>query len=811
MIRKHLTILILYILIALAVSWPLALNFASAIPGIDGDAASFVWALGWAKTALADLRVNPFHTDYVFYPLGGATQLLWAVSLVGFVSIPLQYLFGLIATHNLLYLAATVLTAYGTFLLADEVIRKARLEIRESRFDATPLPPFATFLMMQFIVQNRKLANRRSTLAPFVAGLVFAFAPLRLGYGLAFTNLFNTEFISFYLLFLLRATREKSWRMAVLAGVFLGLNAYIDFQIAAFLILLTVLYAAYRAIEIAATQTQSRPPSAEDLVGGGRLRVRVAAVSTAQAPILITAFTSLMIAVPILLAVANDFAIEGGNYIRVYKLDYSAARSYDLLSFFVPNARSTLYADAPLKIANVNSAVQAQDESALSPDRQPFVGYIVLALAAFAVARRWRQARFWLFVAILFALFSLGPSLHLFGRDTGIPLPFLALHEIPILNHIRIPMRYGIVVPLALAMLVAMAVDKLKLEVGSWKLEVRKRRLEVGDWKWRDVLKIRLASLTLALVPVGILIEFAVLPYPMQPLTIPRIYETIARVPGDFTILEIPTFNWRGAADAEVYQAIHGKRILRAYTNRIAPGPAEYFAYRGTPIVVRSLRVLEGAEKGELAPDDIAEDKRARDRVVQFFNLRYAILHRSYLKAEQVRDIDAYVRDVLGARVVDDDGEVIAYEIPPATSVPDVVAIDLRENIGQMYAGRGWQFEYPPANWNGEFNFVWARGAQSDIYFVAGNADDHVMTLHARAESLQAVSVYLNDRQVGVVELSSEWKDYEIALPVRAIVQGMNRLQLNYESDLQETIGITTIDIRRIDIRRGNHGTQTGR
>ena len=811
MIRKHLTILILYILIALAVSWPLALNFASAIPGIDGDAASFVWALGWAKTALADLRVNPFHTDYVFYPLGGATQLLWAVSLVGFVSIPLQYLFGLIATHNLLYLAATVLTAYGTFLLADEVIRKARLEIRESRFDATPLPPFATFLMMQFIVQNRKLANRRSTLAPFVAGLVFAFAPLRLGYGLAFTNLFNTEFISFYLLFLLRATREKSWRMAVLAGVFLGLNAYIDFQIAAFLILLTVLYAAYRAIEIAATQTQSRPPSAEDLVGGGRLRVRVAAVSTAQAPILITAFTSLMIAVPILLAVANDFAIEGGNYIRVYKLDYSAARSYDLLSFFVPNARSTLYADAPLKIANVNSAVQAQDESALSPDRQPFVGYIVLALAAFAVARRWRQARFWLFVAILFALFSLGPSLHLFGRDTGIPLPFLALHEIPILNHIRIPMRYGIVVPLALAMLVAMAVDKLKLEVGSWKLEVRKRRLEVGDWKWRDVLKIRLASLTLALVPVGILIEFAVLPYPMQPLTIPRIYETIARVPGDFTILEIPTFNWRGAADAEVYQAIHGKRILRAYTNRIAPGPAEYFAYRGTPIVVRSLRVLEGAEKGELAPDDIAEDKRARDRVVQFFNLRYAILHRSYLKAEQVRDIDAYVRDVLGARVVDDDGEVIAYEIPPATSVPDVVAVDLRENIGQMYAGRGWQFEYPPANWNGEFNFVWTRGAQSEIYFVAGNADDHVMTLHARAESLQAVSVYLNDRQVGVVELSSEWKDYEIALPVRAIVQGMNRLQLNYESDLQETIGITTIDIRRIDIRRGNHGTQTGR
>ncbi|MBI4785544.1 MAG: hypothetical protein HY782_00640 [Chloroflexi bacterium] len=781
--RKHLTVLTLYILIALVLSWPLALNFASAIPGVEGDAASFVWAMGWAKTALADLRVNPFHTDYVFYPLGGATQLLWATSLVGLVSIPLQYVFGLIVTYNLLYLAATVLTAYGTFLLAEFVIRNSEFRIMNYEFDQTPLPPLATVLLTQFITQNRKLATRHSSLGPFVAGLVFAFAPLRQGYGLAFFNLFHTELIPFYLLFLLRAAHEKSWRLAILAGVFLGLNTYIDFQIAAFLILLTGVFVA------------------KDPKGLPKTR-RVWAT---------TALTSLMIAIPILLAVANDFAVEGGNYIRVYKLDYSAARSYDLLSFFVPNARSTLYADSPLKIANVNAAVQAQDESALSPDRQPFVGYIVLALAAFAVARRWRQARFWLVVAGLFALFSLGPSLHIFGRETGIPLPFLALHEIPIVNHIRIPMRYGIIVPLALAMLVAMAIDNLQRTIDKWRLEVRSWRLEAGRWKWRDVLRIRLASLALALVPVGILVEFAVLPYPAQPVTIPRVYAAIAREPGDFTILEIPTFHWRGAAAAELYQPIHGKRILRAYTNRIAPGLAEYFGYRGTPIVVRSLRVLEGAEQGELAPDDIAEDKRVRDQVVQFFNLRYALLHRSYLKPNEVGAIDRYLRDVLGARLIDDDGQVIAYQIPPTTSVPEVIAIDLRENIGQMYAGRGWQFEYPPANWNDEFNFVWARGARSEIYFVAGDAAERVVTLHARAESPQRVNVYLNDQPVGEIALTTEWRDHEIALPARAVVSGMNRLTLDYGGEFEETVAVTIIQIRQIDIRRGNHGTQTSR
>src|SRR5512135_1088615 len=109
--RNHLIAIILYTLLAGVMTWPLILNFGTAIPGVEGDAASYVWALGWARTALVN-GFSPFHTDFVFYPLGGATQLLWAVSLIGFLSIPLQALFGLVAAHNLLYLGVTVLTAY---------------------------------------------------------------------------------------------------------------------------------------------------------------------------------------------------------------------------------------------------------------------------------------------------------------------------------------------------------------------------------------------------------------------------------------------------------------------------------------------------------------------------------------------------------------------------------------------------------------------------------------------------------------------------------------------------------------------------
>ena len=752
--RKHWVVLIAYTVIALGMTWPLVLHLTSVIPGVEGDATSFVWAFGWAKTALIDLHVNPFRTDFVYYPLGGATQLMWAVSLIAFVSIPLQYLAGLIPAYNILYLAATVLTGYGMFLLAEYILWPAPAgQPNKPSTDLSSLPPFATFLVAQFVLQNRILAARRSPLAPFVAGLVFAFAPLRLGYGLAFLNLFNTQLIPFFVLFLIRATRERSRRAAALAGVFFGLNAYIDFQIAAFLALFALAYAVY-------------------VLASDWRRARGALVAWAGAALVAAA-----LAAPMLAVLANDFDAEGSNYIRVFPIKYSLDRSYDLASYFVPNARSSLYTDTPLKVIGVNASSNPGDGAPYTPDVQAFVGYVVLALAAYAVVRRWKRSRFWFLAALLFALLGLGPSLHLFGNDTGIPLPYVLLHEIPILNNIRIPMRYGLMVSFALALLAAIAIQDLQ------------GRIAASD-KPRGKFAFRIALL---LLPVLILLEFAVLPYPVQPLYVPAVYEDIARVPGDFTILEIPTFHWRGASAQEWYQAVHGKRILRVYTNRIAPGLAEYYGTRGIPIVVRSLRSLEGFDQTTLAPEDIAEDMQVRDQVLQFYNLRYAVLHRSYLDRDQVQALDTYLRTVLGGVKISDDGETMAYELP-RVSAPAQTKIDLREDIGQMYAGRGWQFEYPKANYEGQFDFVWARGERSEVYFVGGGAD-RTMTLNAYAETPQRVYVSLNDQRIGEIALTPEWNNYRITLPARLLNSGMNRVRLEYSGDLTDTVGVTTITI----------------
>ncbi len=72
---------------------------------------------------------------------------------------------------------------------------------------------------------------------------------------------------------------------------------------------------------------------------------------------------------------------------------------------------------------------------------------------------------------------------------------------------------------------------------------------------------------------------------------------------------------------------------------------------------------------------------------------------------------------------------------------------------------------------------------------------DRTMTINAYAESPQRVQVWLNGERIGEIALSSEWKDCQINLPAQALQPGMNRIELRYDSELKDTIGVTTITI----------------
>ena len=138
----------LYLLIALAFTWPLVLGLASDIPWDLGDSLLNCWILGWDADHLArffsgDLHaMRGFWNANIFYPepltlaysehlFAQAVQILPVYALTH----------NLILCYNLLFLSTFVLSGLGMFLFVREVTGSAR--------------------------------------AGFTAGLLYAFAPLR--------------------------------------------------------------------------------------------------------------------------------------------------------------------------------------------------------------------------------------------------------------------------------------------------------------------------------------------------------------------------------------------------------------------------------------------------------------------------------------------------------------------------------------------------------------------------------------------------------------------------------------------------------
>jgi hypothetical protein len=756
---EHLVVLGAYAVAALLMTYPLVLQLGDSIAGVEGDVWSYVWAMGWAKMSLFNLATNPFHSNYIFYPLGGATQLLWGTALPSFFSIPLQLAFGLVPAFNLTYLAATVLTGYGMYQLARFMFTHGRQMIAEGNQPLISIsyPPFSIFI------------------ASLLAGLAFAFCALRLGYGLAFTNLYHTEFIPFYVLFLLKTTREKNLLNPILAGIFFGLNIYIDFQIAAFLALLTALWLIFVAFTWLRHRARNIPLS----------RTLIRRESTRW---MVLAVVALAIALPMFVIVEQDFAVEGGDYIRVYPLKYSAARSYDLLAYVLPNARSSLYQALPAPhIAGVNAAVNVEGESQLSPDRQSFIGWTVLALALYGAWRSFKRgssAAFWIISTIFFALLSFGPTLHIAGQASGLPLPYTALFNVPLLNHIRIPMRYGIMVFFGLALLVGFGANELFTGNTPRAFTDKPARSSSSTFALGGIFAVLLLA------------ESATLPYPTLNFSVPPIYNTIAAQPGDFTVLEIPTFNWRAAAATEVFQTIHQKRILRAYTNRIAPDVADYFSLRQTPNIVRSLRILEGAEEGTLTPDELNEDRLARDDVLRFYHLRYAVLHRDWLDANRAAQIDEYLRDVLGARTFFNQDNTTAYEFPAPLPPPEGLGIETGTNYALIYLGRGWQIE-PLAQLEDEQG-RYVTGTSSEVYFDLGDNSLRQLEFIAFSErDGDVLECEINGQPVGAVGLKKGWTDYRLQLPPSTTINAHpNVLRLLHPPPNQNHIALVFINIR---------------
>jgi hypothetical protein len=738
--RRNLVVLGLYFIITLVVTYPLVTQFNTHVPGTTTwslDEYGYVWNHWWFKHSLFDLGVNPFQTNYLFYPLGTSLVLyaytLWHV----FLALPIQFAFGLIPASNFTVLFSFVAAAFGMYLFTSYLLRVS-LRIWDEQYHAR----------LGAIAYDKNL----HTLAAFVAGIVFAFASNRYVYlSLGHYNIVASEWIPFYLLFLFKTLLEPKMKNAVMAGLFAAMAMYTETTDGVLILLLTL------AI----------------LVFEWRLVVKPA---TLLRVIVVGAATAILFA-PLLLPTA--FEIFGSGY-SLPGFGHSENLLVDLNGFLAPTSLHPLNRYWVQELDAVRQGI-----SRFSDVNTFFVGYATLALALVGFVVFARRNRMWLGIALGFAILALGPLLHINGQsqfdldglEVNFPMPFLILHYIPLIRENRVPNRYSILVVIALAVLGAYAV---------WWILARIANSRAVSRNQSRIAKTVLPTAVCFLVSAVLLFEHLAIPLPLTDARIPDVYSQIRNDPGNFTVLSIPfglrnSFGQTGAEDTrtQYYQSAHQKYLLSGQIQRNPPYLFDYF--QRAPII-SSILALE--EYQDIDDATLQRDKNLAGDIVDFFDIRYLVVNPAIPGRPPYDDnrdrVVEYLKQVLplGEQITDANG-LLAYRVnQPPLKIP--YKIDFGQARARLYQGYGW---LPPES-IADADASWATQSRATIYLPLREVRDYTLTLRALPFTYpngpqQSFGVTVNGHALPRVPMNPGWNEYKIALPAGALQTGLNEVVLD--------------------------------
>jgi hypothetical protein len=201
-------ILIIYGLVAVVMTWPVAAQLRTHLPGGGDDLWVHQWTFWWVKESTVKGN-NPLHTHLLFYPKGVslATHNFAWLNIAAWL--PLQAIIGGNAAYSLLFIATFALNGVAMYLLARELTGS--------------LP------------------------AAFVGGLIYGFWPYTLShYG--HPNMMLTCWVPLSLLYLHRTLESKRVRDTLLAALFLALTGITRWQLLVMGGVVVLLYLAYRCL-----------------------------------------------------------------------------------------------------------------------------------------------------------------------------------------------------------------------------------------------------------------------------------------------------------------------------------------------------------------------------------------------------------------------------------------------------------------------------------------------------------------------------------------------------------------------------------
>ena len=517
----------------------------------------------------------------------------------------------------------------------------------------------------------------------FLAGIAFAFCPYRLARLAGHYDLLGTEWIPLYVLLLIELCERprQYWPLAALTGLVAALCGYTALSYLVFLGLFTLLWLGYRREQ------------------------------ALLARVLVVGLVVLALMAPLLLQVFSD--LSDWSY-----PPYPGADRYvaDIAAFVVPPPQQTIF--------GVRAFADNLTETTVFP------GFLLLVLAALG----WRH-RFWALAALFFFVLSLGSSLHIAGADTGLPLPFWLISKTPLLENLRAPSRFTIMMMLSLAMMMAL----------RWSPKKR----------WPT-----------ALAAVVLVAEYLAIPTPLFRAETHEVYAELARDPSDATVVEIPGIE-QSPPEIMDHQRTHGKPIFVGTAARVPREKSEY--YLGLPLV----RPLIDLRKGRIAlTEELLERERAASpHVARFLGLGYFVIDKAYAK----RGVVSFVEDVLPVDTFYEDSGIIVLKTRREALPPDPVHIEAGAPSSRQHFESGWMLpEREDSYW-----FRWAHRTRSTLLFRRPpSTRTLVLSIAPLQGTAQTVSMELDGKALARLTLMPGWQELRIDLPPESV--GVERLSLRW-------------------------------
>lgn len=564
------------------------------------DAWVHLWNQWWTPFSLFERHLHPYYTSMLFYP-DGANLFFHALNpLTAYLAIPLKALFGLPASFVMVQFLQVTVAAYGAYLLG--------------------------------------LYTTGYFAGSIVSGIIYGFCPLQAELlNLGQLELTSIQWLPFFILYFIKAMRgdPRPKLNRVVCALFLIALSLTTWYYTFYALIFSGLYLLWEAF-ISRREWKNK--------------WRVLAIRYFSVILLWLIPIS-----PLLFFTVRDAAggsTQAGQ--SIFNVIYNSA---DLAGFFRPGI-SALWS---LLGSHAGDDIRGQ-----------FLGFTVLVLAGLGLLVKWKETRFWLFIAVVFFLLALGPVLHptfdpnwsdASGEaEKGLPFLGKLLYAIPLGNILRVPLRFTLLVMLALGICAAYAL--------GW-LNNRYKQKGFDGWK-------------LAVFPVfaGLLIflEFLPIPRVLVSTDISPFYQQISEEGkwNEFAIVELPD---AVRARAMYFQTVGQHPITTGYISR-KPSNYRFFESIG---VNRELIDLENMPQLDIFKWNRFENVPS---VLSANGIRYVILHPNYYSAEGWNTALQRMQQIFGSgNPYYKDSELMAYRVEPlGNNIPDYSKIFPK--LGDGWSGR---------------------------------------------------------------------------------------------------------------------------